>query len=95
MNKVYVVYESRFGDLLVDCEATEIIGVYTDIEKATQKVIDIVNDELDSENDWIIDENNLNDNNELEFKNYVCMFFNKQENWNCYYEIHIEETEVK
>lgn len=95
MNKVYVVYESRFGDLLVDCEATKIIGVYTDIEKARNEVTTTVKDQLFNDNDWVIDENNLDNNNELEFKNYVCMFFNEQENWDCYYEIHIEEMEVK
>lgn len=95
MNKVYVVYESRFGDLLVDCNPTEITGVYTDIEKARQKVIDTVNTQLDYETVWVVDENNLDENNNLVFDETVIMFWNSQENWGCHYEINIKEMEVK
>ena len=41
--KVYVVYESYYGEIIVDTgSSTNLIGVYSDIEKAKENVEDRV-----------------------------------------------------
>lgn len=89
--KVYVVYESYYGELIQDTgDSTKIIGVYSSLEKAKEKVNNIV--QADLENNYVLDdetENIINENG-----GYFRLFYNNQENWACYYEVVTEVREV-
>lgn len=89
--KVYVVYESNYGEILSDngFNATDIIGVFFNKNEALKCKMEHI--KIGKENGYIVDEeiediNNCND---------IIMFREYQENWNCYYEIRIEEREVE
>lgn len=75
--KVYVVYESYYGELIQDTgDSTQIIGVYSSLEKAKEKVNNIV--QADLENNYVLDdetENIINENG-----GYFRLFYNNQEN---------------
>lgn len=90
--KVYVVYESYYGELIQDTgDSTQIIGVYSSLEKAREKVNNIV--QADLENNYVLDdesENTINENG-----GYFRLFYNNQENWQCYYEVVAEVEEVE
>lgn len=90
--KVYVVYESYYGELIQDTgDSTQIIGVYSSLEKAKEKVNNIV--QADLENNYVLDdetENIINENG-----GYFRLFYNNQENWQCYYEVVAEVEEVE
>lgn len=90
--KVYVVYESYYGELIQDTgDSTQIIGVYSSLEKAKEKVNNIV--QADLENNYVLDdetENIINENG-----GYFRLFYNNQENWQCYYEVVAEVREVE
>ena len=83
---MYLVYESLYGELLYECETTTIVGLYDTKEKAIEKVKDLIN----AEDLYVLDV----ERNNLEEDNYVRLFYNEQENWNCYYEIIIKELEL-
>lgn len=89
--KVYVVYESNYGEILEDCgEATCIAGVYSEYEKAERKVKDLLNASLGT---YVFDkdcENTID-----EYGGYYRLFYNSQENWRCYFEIIMEVREVE
>jgi hypothetical protein len=87
---MYLVYESLYGDLLNECDSTNIIGLYDTKEKAIKKAKELINNELSSDS-YVLDE----ERNNIEEDNYVRFFFNKQENWSCFYEILIEKVEVE
>lgn len=84
---MYLVYESLYGELLCDWESVNIVGLYQTREQAVEKVKNLINDEL-KENDYVLDE----EKNDIDNFNYVRFFFKKQENWSCYYEIHIKKV---
>lgn len=84
---MYLVYESLYGELLCDCESANIIGLYQTREQAVEKVKSLIDDEL-KEDDYVLDE----EMNDIDNFNYVRLFYNNQENWNCYYEIHIKKV---
>lgn len=82
---MYLVYESLYGELLYECESTTIVGLYDSKEKAINKVKELI----DAEEFYVVDvESNLEEND------YVRLFYNNQENWNCYYEILIKKLEL-
>ena len=82
---MYLVYESLYGELLYECESTTIVGLYDSKEKAINKVKELI----DAEEFYVVDvDSNLEEND------YVRLFYNNQENWNCYYEILIKEIEL-
>ena len=84
---MYLVYESLYGELLYECEGTNIIGLYKTREQAVDKVKSTIKNELDSGNNYVLDKEMC----DIDNCNYVRLFYKKQENWNCYYEIHIEK----
>lgn len=90
--KIYIVYESYYGELIQDTgDSTQIIGVYSSLGKAKEKVNNIV--QADLENNYVLDdetENIINENG-----GYFRLFYNNQENWNCYYEVVVEVREVE
>lgn len=87
---MYLVYESLYGDLLCECDSTNIIGLYDSLEKAKNRVNEIIKNESKS-NDYVLD----NQTNNLDEDSYVRFFFGNQENWNCYYEVIIEKVECE
>lgn len=88
---MYLLYESLYGDLLSECDSTDIIGLYDSREKAVEKAKEIIETDV-KENNYVVDveRNNFDDNN-----NCVIMFWNNQENWDCYYDIIIKKIELK
>ena len=93
--KVYVVYQSLYGDLLQETgECTEILGVYDSMKKAKEKVKIIVNAEKTNtkiqKEGFVLDKETKGTQDSL-----IRFFWTKQENWNCYYEIYVEVREVE
>lgn len=87
---MYLVYESLYGELQQECDATNIIGLYGTKEKALAKVNELIQAEI-NEGQYVLD----CDRNKLEEDNYVRFFYKEQENWNWYYELFIEKLEVQ
>lgn len=87
---MYLVYESLYGDLLQECDSTEIIGLYDSYEKALEKAKQNIKRDIKT-NNYVLD----NERNNLEEDNFIRLFYNYQENWNDYYEIFIKKMEVK
>lgn len=87
---MYLVYESYYGEIILDCgDSTNIVGLYKTKEEAIKKAKEII--EIDTkENNYVLDIENDN----IEENNCVILFYNNQENWNCYYEIFIKKMEV-
>ena len=83
---MYLVYESLYGELLYECESTTIVGVYDSLEKAKNKVKELIN----AEEYYVLD----NERNDLEKDNFVRLFYSYQENWNDYFEIIIKKLEL-
>lgn len=88
---MYLVYESLYGELLYECESTNIIGLYNTKEKAIDKVNKMIKQQLGNDSNYVLDRehNNINEDN------FVRLFYNNQYNWNCYYEILIIKVEVE
>ena len=88
---MYLVYESLYGELLYECESTNIIGLYNTKEKAIDKVNKMIKQQLGNDSNYVLDRehNNINEDN------FVRLFYNNQDNWNCYYEIFIIKVEVE
>ena len=85
---MYLLYESLYGELLTDCDSTNIIGLYESKESAIKKALELI--EEDKEYGYILDDER---NNLLE-DSYVRLFRDWQENWNCYYEIIIQKLDL-
>lgn len=88
--KLYLVYQSNYGELLQDVSATDIVGIYKTREEAERIRDNIIEDDIN--NGWVLDKEVKN--NYLN-KDLVIIFWAEQENWNNYYEICIKELEVK
>ena len=87
---MYLLYESYYGEIVLDCgDSTHIIGLYSSKEKAIKKAKEIMKIDIE-ENNYVLDK----EHNNIEEDLYVIMFFNNQENWNCYYEIAIDKIEL-
>ena len=86
---MYLVYESLYGDLLLECDSTNIIGLYGTKERALEKAHELIQEEI-NEGQYVLD----HDRNTIE-DGYVRFFYKDQENWGCYYELFLEEMEVK
>lgn len=90
--KVYVVYESYYGELVLETgNCTDILGVYTDLEKVKEEVNNIVQSDL--ADNYVLDKDEKNSIDEK--GGCYRLFWNNQENWQCYYEIVAELKEVK
>lgn len=86
---MFLLYESYYGEIILECgESTNIIGLYSSKEKAIEKARKLI--EEDKKNNYVLDK----ECNNIEEDYYVRMFFNNQENWNCYYEIFIKEIKL-
>lgn len=91
MEKVYLVYMSNYEDIVRDgAEATEILGIYKDKEKAYEVARNQINKVLKNHS-WVLD----NERDDLDRDGYVRFFLFNQENWDCYFEISVTELEVK
>ena len=85
---MYLVYESNYGELQCECDATTIIGLYETKEQA----IEIMKHEVETnkEYDFVLDNEDTDIDSSIE-RGRLTMFYKYQENWNCYFEIIIEE----
>ena len=97
MEKVYIVLEESYNLLADENGASYIYGCYDTKEKAIDKAIEMINVSL--EDDWVLDENDLEDYNSNPRKfvseSYARTFWKYQENWAYYSEISVKELEVK
>lgn len=89
--KLYLVYESNYGEIILEgCDSTDIVGIFKTREQAEMKRQELI--EKATLNDgWVLDEQVKQD---YLNKDVVIMFWQEQENWSNYYEIHIKEMEV-
>ena len=87
---MYLLYESLYGDLLQECDSTNIIGLYDTLEKAIEKAKYYIEQDTKC-NNYVLDDERKN----IEEDNFVRLFYNNQENWNDYYEIIIKKIEVE
>ena len=87
---MYLVYESLYGELLQECDSTEIIGLF----KTKEAALKAAKSNIDSDiicNNYVLDK----ERNDLERDEYVRLFYDYQENWNDYYEVFIMKMEAK
>ena len=89
--EVYVMYEQRYGELIVDNPPAEILGVYSSEEKAREE---LKNQVFNQDEGWVVDENCLDDEGNFQPRDYALMFWEEQENLGCYFEIVIKEMEI-
>lgn len=87
---MYLVYESLYGELLQDCNSTNIIGLYRTKEAALEAAKYNINEDMRCSN-YVLDE----ERNDIERDGYVRLFYNNQENWGDYYEVFVTKMEVK
>ena len=87
---MYLVYESLYGELLYECDSTNIIGLFSSKEKAIAKAKEMIKEQLENDNTYVLD----NEKNDIENDSLVRFFFNRQGNWNCYYDIIIKKVEL-
>ena len=88
---MYLVYESNYGELQCECDATTIIGLY----KTKEQAINVMKHEVETnkEYDFVLDNEDTDIDSSIE-RGRLTMFYKYQENWNCYFEIIIEEIKV-
>jgi hypothetical protein len=87
---MYLVYESLYGELLQECDSTNIIGLYRTKKAALEAAKYNINEDTRC-NNYVLDD----EHNDIERDGYVRLFYNNQENWNDYYEVFVVEVEVK
>ena len=87
---MYLLYESLYGELLQDNDSTHIIGLYDTKEKAIKKAKELIDKDIKL-NNYILD----NERDNIDQDSFVRLFWDCQENWNCYYEVIIEKVEVE
>ena len=87
---MYLLYESLYGELLQECESTDIIGLYDSKEKAIEKAKYLINEDVRC-NNYVLDD----EKKDIEKDNLVRLFYNNQENWNDFYEIIIKKMELE
>lgn len=87
---MYLVYESLYGELLQECDSTEIIGLFKTKEAALEAAKYNINEDTRC-NNYVLDE----EHNDIERDGYARLFYDDQENWHDYYEIFVEKIEVK
>ena len=90
MEELYLLYESNYGELLCECDSTDIIGLYKEYSKAVEKAKEYIEENIEC-NNYILDK----ERNNIEEDSYVRLFYDHQENWNDYFEIIIKKVEVK
>ena len=88
---MYLVYESNYNELQHECDATTIIGLY----KTKEQAINVMKHEVETnkEYDFVLDNEDTDIDSSIE-RGRLTMFYKYQENWNCYFEIIIEEIKV-
>lgn len=89
--KVYVLYESLYGELQETGDSTLLIGIYDTLEKARNKANELI--DVDLGDNYVLD-NEATNGTENE-SGFWRLFWNNQENWRCYYEVVIECREVE
>lgn len=90
--KMYLVYASNYGECAWESDATEVLGLYTDLEKAKNRV-QALYDWYMQETDFVLDtESNIETLKENEC---IRLFYREQENWSVYFEVHIEEIKAE
>lgn len=87
---MYLVYESLYGELLQECDSTEIIGLFKTKESAVKAAKSNIDSDITC-NNYVLDE----EHNDIERDGYVRLFYNNQENWGDYYEVFVMRLEAK
>lgn len=84
MEYIYIVYQSNYYDAIEGGNATDILGVFKDKERAYKLAIDVIRANL-NDTDYVIDD----ERNDLTRDGYVRLFYNNKENWRDYFEISV------
>lgn len=91
MEKIYIVYYSNYEDVVRDgADATEIIGVYKNKDEAIKVAKERIKKTLE-DHEIMLDI----ERDDIDRDNYVRFFCGWQENWSCYFELCVDEREVK
>lgn len=85
---MYLVYEGLYGDLQDECGSTYIAGLYANRADAVKKAKELIEADMKL-NNYVLDESN----NDIE-SGFARLFWDQQDNWNCYYEIEVKEMKV-
>lgn len=93
MKKVYVVTEINYGELTWECDTIQSMEVFEDEEKALEFFKEKVLDEVKNSNNYVVDEEDDIEN--IKIGDIIRFFYKYQENWNCYFEIKLEEVELR
>ena len=87
---MYLLYESMYGDLLFECDGTNIIGLFSTKEQAIKTAQKYIQDYI-TEQGFVLD-----DECDCFGKyNMVRLFYKEQENWSSYFEMIIKEMELE
>ena len=76
-----------FNNVIKSNEFDAVIKLQENIEKVKSMIIN----ELKSDYNYVLDDNMC----DIDSYNYVRLFYKEQENWSCYYEIHIEFVSIE
>lgn len=89
--KCYLVYVSSYGELISECsQSTDIVGIFRTREEAERKRQYYIEEDI-KVNDFILDEEIKDD---YINRDMLTIFWKEQENYECYYEIYIQEMEL-
>lgn len=87
---MYLVYESLYGELLQECDSTNIIGLYKTKKAALEAAKYNISEDTRC-NNYVLDD----ERNDIERDGYVRLFYDYQENWGDYYEVFVQKMEVE
>lgn len=89
---IYILYKSLYGELIENSgNSTQIIGAYKTLDEARKNAEELIN--IDLEDNYVLDnqvENGSNNNG-----GYYRLYWDKQENYSCYYEMIIEKKVIE
>lgn len=93
MSKVYIALEERYNLLANENGASEILGVYSTVDKALNKLLNDIEINVNEYN-YVIDTDCDLEKFKKDKVGYVTLFYGVQENWDYYCEYRIIEKEM-
>lgn len=92
--KVYIAKQENYHVLACEIGACMILGVYDNIDKALDKILQNINEDM-TEYDYVLDNECDLEQFKKDKKDCIRLFYKYQENWEYYCEYCIEEHEVQ
>lgn len=93
MKKVYVITEVNYGEICWENDTIEYMEIFEDEDKALEFYKNKVLEEKNYHDNYVLD--NECDIENIEVGDTIRFFYDRQENWDCYFEIKIEEVELR